>query len=60
VEEGGGGEGTWCEKRARGGAPIEPLGGGGDNKVLIVTEVASTAKARAGPLVVGGCTLWRA
>lgn len=72
-----------CEERAMGGAPIEPLGGEVDTRVLIdrevITalektnsttravelgrareEVAPTARAMAGPLVVGGGTLWRA
>jgi hypothetical protein len=39
---GGGGEGTVCVERARGGAPIEPLRGEGDNEVSIARE-ATTA-----------------
>jgi hypothetical protein len=41
----GGGEGTVCIERARGGAPTEPLRGEGDNEVSI-TRKATTARGR--------------
>jgi hypothetical protein len=40
---GGGGEGTVCVERARGGAPIEPLRGEGDNEVSIAREATTAA-----------------
>jgi hypothetical protein len=41
----GGGEGTWCEERASGGAPTRLVGGEGDNKVS-TTRDAITARGK--------------
>ena len=49
VGEGGGGEGTMCAERARGGAPTEPLGGEGDNKVSIAREAITARGKTSGP-----------
>lgn len=44
-----GGKGTRCEERARGGAPIEPLGGEGDSKVSSTKEVITIQGKTSGP-----------
>jgi hypothetical protein len=49
VREGGGGEGMVCVERARGGAPTEPLGGEGDNKVSVAREAITARGKTSGP-----------
>jgi hypothetical protein len=46
---GGGAEDIGCEKRATRCAPIEPLEGGGDNKVSIVREAIIALGKTSGP-----------
>jgi hypothetical protein len=49
VGEERGAEGTRCEERAKGGTPIEPLGGEGDNKGSIAKEATIAREKTSGP-----------
>jgi hypothetical protein len=48
VGEGEGGEATGCAERARGGAPIGPLGGEVDNEDSITREAMTTRRKMVG------------